>query len=95
MGKTKTFTVTDAADVAVVAQICTPAITVQEDPGVASWPTQNFTIKKPTSGDVAIQRPIGGSYTFAKATSYVPGEIAGYVRLVNASTSTTFQQDES
>jgi hypothetical protein len=95
-GKTKLFTVTDAAAVAIVAVSYTALITVQEDPSVPNWPTQNFYVYKPATTSDGIQRPIGGSYAFQKGGSiYAPGEIAGYVKLVNASTSTTFQQDEA
>jgi hypothetical protein len=95
-GRTKLFTVTDAADVAVVAIGYTSLITIQEDASVANWPTQNFTIRKPAPTADGIQRPIGGAYGFNKnGAVYQPGEIAGYVRLVNPTTSTTFQQDEA
>jgi hypothetical protein len=97
-GKTRLFTVTDAVAVAVVAIGYTALITVQEDPSVASWPTQNFYVYKPSTSSDGIQRPIGGSYGFTKSgvgSVYSPGEIAGYVKLVNTSTSTTFQQDEA
>lgn len=98
-GKTRTFTVTDAVAVAIIATGYTSAITVQEDPSVAGWPTTNFTVQKPTSADTAIQRPIGGQYTFQvslnNSASYAPGDVAGYVRLVAGAASTTFQQDEA
>lgn len=94
-GKTKTFTVTDAAAVPVTAVTYTTAITIQEDPSVVGWPTQNFSIRKPFSTDTPIQRPIGGAYGFSKGGAYAPGEIAGYVQLTTVSTSTTFQQDET
>ena len=95
MGLTKTFTVTDAAAVAVVAQTYTPSITVREDAAVSGWPTGGYDVRKPASDSQAIRMPDGGAYTFAKGTTYAPGEIAGYVRLPSGAASTTFQQDEA
>lgn len=93
-GKTKTLTVTDAAAVAVTAQIDTLSITVAESPSVANWPTTAFDVRKPASTDTAIRQAIGSQYTFRKSTGYQTGEIAGYIQLP-ASGSTTFNQDDA
>ena len=101
-GKTKLITVTDAADVPVTAQTETREIHIREDPSVASWPTTDFVVKKPTSADQAAQQPTGAKYTFYAASRqngndkgiYTAGQIAGYVRLKTGAASTTFQQDE-
>ena len=101
-GKTATFTVTDAADVAVTALTSTQEIIIGEDASVSGAPTKEFVIKKPTTADVGIRFGLGTQYTFRKGYlaggkphSYAPGEIAGYVRLPAAAGSTTFFQDET
>jgi hypothetical protein len=96
-GNTKTFTVTDAADVAIAAETYTSEITVREDAAVVNWPTTDFDVRKPATTSTANRQPTGGSYTFKKGSNshYQPGETAGYVRLPTGATSTTFQQDEA
>lgn len=58
-GKTKTFPVTDAADLAIVAESYAREISVAEDPSVVDWPTTGFLVKKPSPGDQGIRRPEG------------------------------------
>jgi hypothetical protein len=95
-GKTKTFPVTDAADLPIVASSYAREISVAEDPSVVGWPTTGFLVKKPTPQDQGIRRPEGASYIFhSGGATYAPGDLAGYIRLPAGAAATTFQQDES
>lgn len=93
-GNTKTYSVTDAADVGVVALGFTQFIRVGEDPSVLGWPTTDFVVKKPAADSDPIQKIAGASYTFSKRDGgfYSKGEVAGYIRTISGTT--TFQHDE-
>lgn len=92
MAKTTTYSVGSSA-VAVTTNIATKTVTIAEDASVASWPTTDFKILAPTSGDTAIQRPQGTGYTFVCPTAFWPaGTVVGYVKAVTGTT--TFQQYE-
>ena len=101
-GNTKTFSVTNAAYVAITAVIDTHMITVQEDKSVSGWPTTDYTIKKPTAAATAIQRPAGSKCVFQKSTkvstgnfpyAFKAGEVVGYIQTVTGTT--TFYQDDA
>lgn len=92
--KTKTFSVTNAAFVAVTAQTITKEITIQEDASVVGFPTTNYKVAKPTSGDTPLEKIAGSRYVFRKGTyPYRAGDIAGYVKTLTGTT--TFYQDET
>ena len=96
MPQTKTFSVTAVSDVPITAQCYTPVIQIQEDPGVTGWPTCAFLVKKPTSSDQGITVAQGQAYQFTRpGGGYLPGDIAGWVRLAVGASPTTFSQDES
>lgn len=101
-GNTKTFSVTDAAYVAITAAIDTHMITVQEDNSVAGWPTTAYTIKKPTTAATAIQKAAGARTVFQKSAkvsigdfpfAFKAGEVVGYIQTVSGTT--TFAQDDA
>lgn len=94
VGKTKTISVSNIVASAVIAVTDTRLIIVGEDPSVVNWPTQDFKVLKPGSGDVPRQIPIGGTYIFQRDDDrvYLPGEVAGYVQATTGVT--TFFQDE-
>jgi hypothetical protein len=94
-GQTYTFTVTDAAFVAVKAQSYCRRITIREEPPDA--PTTNYLIAKPASTDQQITRIQGTGYAFevpGRRNYFAPNETVGYVKLAAAGGSKTFQQDE-
>jgi len=92
-GFTTTFSVGNTNYVAIKANTSCRNITVGEDRSAAGWPTADFTVKKPSTGSNARQIAAGGTYSFMAQSSFQPGDIVGYVKLV-AGTSTFFQ-DES
>lgn len=95
-GKTTTFTVTNAAFTAVVAQSRTRTIQIAEAP--TGTPT-DFLIAIPTNADTPLKFYPGQSFTFQRGVTnfgsdvYEIGEVAGFIKLVT-SASTTIQQLE-
>jgi len=95
LGKTLHLTVTDVTPVAIVTQTVCSSVTIQEDNGVSNYPTVQFNIKRPTSGDTATTYGFGRSYTFTAPfrQQWAAGVTLGYVQLPSSG-STTFTQDE-
>ena len=92
-GFTTTFSVGNTNYVAIKANTACRNITVGEDRSAAGWPTADFSVKKPSTGSAARQISAGGTYSFMAQSSFQPGDIVGYVKLVSGSS--TFFQDES
>lgn len=91
-GYTAAITVTDAAEVNVVAHSYCAAIYVSEQPSAVGWP-RAFLIKGPMPGSVQNPQSIGGSYRFPGP--FAPGDVAGTVELASAGGDTsTFNQAE-
>lgn len=91
-GTTQTFTVTNTnySQVTVQSGYCRQ-VTVGESPAVSGYPTTDFLVAKPSTGNTP-RRVVGGqSYTFIGP--FVAGSIAGYVETVTGTT--TFYQDEA
>lgn len=85
---------TDAAILAVIAQSYCRHIRITENRGVSGWPTSDFLISKPLATNVAVRIEAGAQYTFTSMeSSYGPGTVVGYIKMVTGST--TFDQDES
>lgn len=95
MAATGQLSVSDVADTAVVALSNCKNIRVFEDLGSAAWGKSDFLVKKPTAAATGMRVRAGNDFTFrCEGTTYRVGEIAGYIRMVTAATSTTFDQDE-
>lgn len=92
-GFTQTFSVGSSSYVAVVAVTSCRNITVGEDRSAGAFPTADFYVAKPSSGNTPRQVVSGGTYSFMSQSMFQPGDIVGYVKLV--SSSSTFFQDES
>jgi hypothetical protein len=92
--KTNTFTVNNAGDPepVIVETVC-KSITIREDPSVATWPTTDYRIFKPTKTDTPLVKLAGESYVFDRRGGFFfPGDVAGYVETISGST--IFSQDE-
>lgn len=89
--KTTTFSVT-TSDTAITTTVATKKVLIQEDPGVAEWPTTDYKIKMPLSTNTAIQRSSGTSFEFSSDMIIPAGKIVGYVATVSGTT--TFQKLE-
>ncbi len=90
--KTTTFTVTNS-DTAIVTTVATKRVLIQEDPGVASWPTTAYTIKMPLSSNTAVTRSEGTSFEIYSDYIIPAGKTIGYVAIITGTT-TTFQKIE-
>ncbi len=92
-GKTKKFTLTTVAT-AITASTWCRQITIQEDLGVAGWPTTDYLIARPTSTDDFLRVAGGVAYVFTfGGFDLIPnGAVVGYAKTVSGST--TFQQTE-
>ena len=71
-------------------------IVVQEDPSVVGWPTSDYLVSVPLSTDGPKQKSAGTEFPFEKPSRlfFNPGEIAGYIELVNGGGATSFSQFE-
>jgi hypothetical protein len=89
---TAQITVNSAGDTAIITNGPCKIIVVCEDPGVASWPTTDFLIKKGNSSQY-VRIKAGSTYTFSSGPSFFPvGTTVGFIKTVSGST--TFDQDE-
>ncbi len=92
-GQTRQVTVSSAAPSAVVATVFTVRVRVGEDLSVAGWPTTDYDVRKPGTGDDPRRVPAGGTYEFVRdGRPFYPGEIVGYLQTVSGTT--TFWVDE-
>ena len=94
-GYTTQITVSNITASLVTANTYCSRITVAEDPSVANWPTQEFTVVKGESTNPSRSIPTGGTYTFVTSGNapFRPGDVVGYIQA--ASGTTTFFQDEN
>jgi hypothetical protein len=89
---TSQITVNASGDTAIVCNDACKIVILSEDPGVASWPTTDFLVKKGGSSQY-IRVPRGQTYTFQSGPSFFSaGQTIGFLKTVSGTT--TFDQDE-
>lgn len=77
---------------AVLARSVCKGVSINEDVGVASWPTTDFLVCQILT-DVPRRIPAGQAYKFESVQLLQPNAIVGYVKTIAGAT--TFAQDDS
>ncbi len=95
MPLTRQMTVNDAgAPEEVQATIVCREIVIKEDPTAAGWP-RKFQVRTPLATSAVNPVAEGGSWIFKKpGQHFQPGDVAGYVELLAAGGTTTFNVSE-
>lgn len=95
MAQSSFLTVGSSTPVAVTADNQGDAIiTIREDPSVSGWPTTDFLVSIPTSGQQQIRFRAGQSKSFGGlGTRYNAGQTVAYVQTVTGTT--TFQKESA
>jgi hypothetical protein len=92
MGKTSALTVNSSGFSAITTLSNCKGVAVNEDAGVASWPTTDFLVCQALA-DTPRRMKAGSAYKFETQHFWQAGTVVGYVKAVTGST--TFAQDES
>lgn len=93
MAYTSQITVNSIAATAITANSFCTEIRVVENAGVAGFPTTDYYVYKPTTGQTPTRIGAGIGYVFRSKRSFFKlGQTVGYVQTVSGST--TFDQDE-
>jgi len=97
MAKTKQISVTTTPAAITVQSLC-GTVTVSELQSNASWPTTDFQIMAPTSGDNIEYRTRGLAKVFTKTNPlnprFVPGDVVGYISVPSGGPTTFVQYEE-
>lgn len=97
MAKTKQISVTTTPTAVTVQSSCR-TVTVYELQSTANWPTTDFQISAPTSGDDLMYRIKGLSHVFTNTNPFNPffrsGQVVGYISLPTGGPATFVQYEE-